>query len=150
MVPPSADAAPVLAGRTGKPGGDVAKLSAPPITTRTATAPALWNALPGVEKRRKVGDRGALIDQLWPAIEDLPDPELEPDAKRRSKQNEVIAMLRRPEGATVDEVARATGWQRHTVRGVFSGTLKKKLGLTLASAKEERGRVYRVDGPASV
>jgi len=54
------------------------------------------------------------------------------------------------EGATVDEVASATGWQRHTVRGVFSGTLKKKLGLTLASAKEERGRVYRVDGPASV
>ena len=48
------------------------------------------------------------------------------------------------------EVARATGWQRHTVRGVFSGTLKKKLGLTLASAKEERGRVYRVERPASV
>ena len=43
----------------------------------------------------------------------------------------------------VDEVASATGWQRHTVRGDFSGTLKKKLGLTLASAKEERGRVYR-------
>ena len=51
-------------------------------------------------------------------------------------------MLRLPEGATVDEVASVTGWQRHTVRGVFSGTLKKKLGLTLASAKEERGRVY--------
>ena len=110
---------------------------------------ALWNALPGVEKRRRVGHRAALIDQLWPAIEALPDPELEPDTKR-SKQDEVIAMLRRPEGATVDEVARATGWQRHTVRGVFSGTLKKKLGLTLASAKEERGRVYRVDEPASV
>jgi cytochrome c peroxidase len=43
----------------------------------------------------------------------------------------------------------ATGWQRHTVRGVFSGTLKKKLGLTLASAKEERGRVYRIAEPAS-
>jgi hypothetical protein len=42
-----------------------------------------------------------------------------------------------------------TGWQRHTVRGVFSGTLKKKLGLTLASAKEERGRVYRLAEPAS-
>jgi hypothetical protein len=36
---------------------------------------ALWNALPGVEKRRKVGDREALIDQLWSAIELLPDPE---------------------------------------------------------------------------
>jgi Protein of unknown function (DUF3489) len=111
---------------------------------------ALWNALPGVEKRRKVGDRAALIDQLWSAIEALPEPEPPSEAKRPSKQDGVIAMLRRPEGATVDEVASATGWQRHTVRGVFSGTLKKKLGLTLASAKEERGRVYRIDAPASV
>jgi Protein of unknown function (DUF3489) len=107
---------------------------------------ALWNALPGVEKRRKVGDRDALVEQLWSAIEALP----EPDAKRPSKQDEVIAMLRRPEGATVDEVVSATGWQRHTVRGVFSGTLKKKLALTLASAKEERGRVYRIAEPTRV
>jgi hypothetical protein len=108
---------------------------------------ALWNALPDVEKRRKVGDREALIDQLWSAIEMLPEPQ--PDAKRPSKQDEVIAMLRRPEGATIDEVVSATGWQRHTVRGVFSGTLKKKLGFTVASAKEERGRVYRIAEPAS-
>jgi hypothetical protein len=111
---------------------------------------ALWNALPGVEKRRKVGDREALIDELWAAIEALPDPEPETDAKRPSKQDEVIAMLRRSEGATINEVANATGWQRHTVRGVFSGTLKKKLGLTIASCKEERGRVYRINNPASV
>ena len=110
---------------------------------------ALWNALPGVEKQTKVGDRDRLIDQLWSAIELLPDPEPQSDPKRRSKQDAVIAMLRRPEGATVEEVARVTGWQRHTVRGVFSGTLKKKLGLSLASAKEERGRVYRIAEPAN-
>jgi hypothetical protein len=108
---------------------------------------ALWNALPDVEKRKKVGDRDALVDELWSTIETLPEPKS--DAKRPSKQDAVIAMLRRPEGATVDEVASATGWQRHTVRGVFSGTLKKKLGLTLASAKEERGRVYRIDASAN-
>jgi hypothetical protein len=108
---------------------------------------ALWNALPGVEKRKKLGDRAALIDQLWTAIEALPEPEPQSDAKRSSKQGEVIAMLRRPEGATVDEVATAMGWQRHTVRGLFSGTLKKKLGLTVASAQEERGRVYRIPAP---
>ena len=105
---------------------------------------ALWNALPGIEKRKKVGDRNTLIDQLWSAIERLPDPEPQPDLKRPSKQDVVIAMLRLPEGATVDEVASVTGWQRHTVRGVFSGTFKKKLGLTLTSAQEERGRVYRI------
>ena len=104
---------------------------------------ALWNALPGVERRKKVGDRDALIDQLWSAIEMLPEPR--PDAKRPSKQDAVIAMLQRPEGATVDEVAGAMGWQRHTVRGLFSGTLKKKLGMTLA--QEERGRVYRIATP---
>ena len=92
---------------------------------------ALWNALPGVDKRRKVGDRDALIDQLWSAIERLPDPESRADPKRPSKQDVVIAMLRQPEGATVDEVASVTDWHRHTVRGVFSGTLTKKLGLTL-------------------
>ena len=110
---------------------------------------ALWNALPGVEKQTKVGDRDRLIDQLWSAIEALPEPEPQSETKRPSKQDAVIAMLRRPGGATVEEVVRATGWQRHTVRGVFSGTLKKKLGLTLASAKEERGRVYRIAEPAS-
>ena len=110
---------------------------------------ALWNALPGVDKKRRVGNRKVLIDQLWSAIEMLPDSEPRADPKRPSKQDVVIAMLRQPEGATVDEVASVTGWQRHTVRGVFSGTLKKKLGLTLASAKEERGRVYRITEPAS-
>ena len=88
-----------------------------------------------------------MIDRLWAAIEALPDPDQQSDTKRRSKQDAVIAMLQRPEGATVDEVASAMSWQRHTVRGLFSGTLKKKLGLTLASATEERGRVYRIAAP---
>jgi Protein of unknown function (DUF3489) len=47
------------------------------------------------------------------------------------KQELVIAMLRQPEGATVDEVVSVIGWQRHTVRGVFSGTLKKNSGSSL-------------------
>ena len=126
------------------------ELQAAPLSGKRLLA--LWNALPGVEKRKKVGDRAALIAELWSAIEALPDPEPEPqsDAKRQSKQDAVIAMLRRPEGATVDEVASAMGWQRHTVRGLFSGTLKKKLGLTVASTKEERGRVYRIAEPAGL
>src|SRR5437764_15248237 len=122
------------------------ELHAAPLSAKRLLA--LWNAMPDVEKRKKVGDRAALMDQLWSAIEMLPDPEPRPDTKRPSKQDVVIAMLRQPEGATVEEVASVTGWQRHTVRGVFSGTLKKKLGLTLASAKEERGRVYRIAEPA--
>ena len=124
-----------------------AELHAAPLSDKRLLA--LWNALPGVEKRRKLSDRPALIDRLWSAIEALPDPEPQSNPRRPSKQDDVIAMLRRAEGATIEEVANATGWQRHTVRGVFSGTLKKKLGLTLASAKEERGRVYRIAEPPS-
>src|ERR1700721_4282061 len=52
---------------------------------------ALWNALPGVEKRKKVGDRDALIAQLWSAIETLPDPDQPSDTKPRSKQDAVVA-----------------------------------------------------------
>ena len=101
---------------------------------------ALWNGLPGAERLTKIGNREALVERLWSALEALPDPQ----PARASKQAEVIALLRRPEGATVDEVRAATGWQPHTVRGVFSGALKKKLGLAVVTAKEERGRVYRI------
>lgn len=60
-----------------------------------------------------------------------------------SKQARLIEMLRRPEGVTIDEIVKTLDWQAHTVRGAFSGALKKKLGLTIESEKEgERGRVY--------
>jgi hypothetical protein len=101
---------------------------------------ALWNGLPGVDRVHKVGDREVLIDRMWSALEALPDPR----PARSTKQAEVIGLLRRPEGVTVDEVRAATGWQPHTVRGVFSGALRKKLGLAIVGTKEERGRVYRI------
>ena len=62
-----------------------------------------------------------------------------------TKQAKLIAMLQRPAGATIAEIVEATGWQSHTVRGALAGALKKKLGLDVASAKEDqRGRVYRI------
>src|SRR6202521_6113123 len=79
------------------------ELHAAPLSGKRVLA--LWNALPGVEKRKQVGNSDALIDQIWSAIELLPDRERQPDAKRPSKQEVVIAMLRLPEEATVDEVA---------------------------------------------
>jgi len=54
-------------------------------------------------------------------------------------------MLRDPDGATLDDIVAATGWQKHTVRGALAGALKKKLGLAVTSEKVEgRGRVYRL------
>ena len=65
--------------------GSNEELHAAPLSAKRLLA--LWNALPGVEKRKKVGDRDALIDQLWSAIEMLPDPEPQPGPKRPSKQD---------------------------------------------------------------
>jgi len=54
-------------------------------------------------------------------------------------------MLEAPDGATIAEIAAATNWQPHTIRGAISGALKKRLGLTITSEKiADRGRVYRI------
>jgi hypothetical protein len=54
-------------------------------------------------------------------------------------------MLRAPDGATIEEIMAATGWQSHTVRGAMAGALKKKLGLEVTSEKvENRGRAYKL------
>ena len=83
-------------------------------------------------------------DASEPAAPAEPAPE---PVRRRSgtKQEAVIAMLRVEGGATIDEIVAATSWAGHTVRGFMSGALKKKLGLTITSAKvPERGRAYRI------
>ncbi|MEM5472918.1 DUF3489 domain-containing protein [Hoeflea sp. AS60] len=62
-----------------------------------------------------------------------------------TKQATLIAMLRAPDGATIEEIMAATNWQSHTVRGAMAGALKKKLGLEVTSEKVEgRGRVYKL------
>lgn len=76
---------------------------------------------------------------------DAPTPVAPRRIRENTKQATVIAMLRRPEGATIAQMASALEWQSHTVRGALAGALKKKLGLTLVSEKTEgQERVYRI------
>ena len=73
-------------------------------------------------------------------------PEQGRKTREGTKQALIIAMLGRPEGASIAEIAEASGWLHHTIRGMIAGSLRKKLGLAITSTKEdERGRIYRLD-----
>jgi hypothetical protein len=66
-------------------------------------------------------------------------------ARDGSKAAKILELLKRPEGATLAALMKATEWQAHSVRGFLSGSLRKKLGLTVTSAKGEDGeRTYSV------
>ena len=68
-----------------------------------------------------------------------------PTPRAGTKQATLIAMLRAPDGATMEAIIAATGWLPHTARGVMSGALGNKLGLVVTSGKEAGGaRVYRI------
>jgi hypothetical protein len=61
-----------------------------------------------------------------------------------SKLGKMIALLQRQDGATIAQMMKATGWQAHSVRGAMSGTIKKRLGLTITSDMVGSSRTYRI------
>jgi Protein of unknown function (DUF3489) len=92
-----------------------------------------------------------------------PPADTQPDAaetrtpRAGTKQARMIELLKRPEGATVEQIAAATGWQHHTIRGAISGALKKKLGLAVETTRNREvgpdktgakgsSTVYRITG----
>ena len=91
-----------------------------------------------------------VVVKTMAAIQTLTDtaaaPKL-PIPRAGTKQAQIIALLQRPQGASVAEIVGATGWQAHSVRGMISGALKKKLGLPITSEKVDgRGTVHRLHG----
>jgi Protein of unknown function (DUF3489) len=116
-----------------------------------AAAPAKRKAdgTPTPAKRGKAAKRKARATKA--ASADKPTP------RTGTKQAQMIDMLKRPEGATVEQIAAATGWQHHTIRGAISGALKKKLGLTVEAMRTREvgpnktgakgsSTVYRITG----
>ena len=78
-----------------------------------------------------------------PKAAEKPKSGTSPSVRKGTKQSLLIELLTAKDGATIDQIVKATGWQVHSVRGAISGALKKKLGLTVTSeVVEGRGRVY--------
>ena len=112
--------------RTSKTALPNAKPSSKPTPTRVTRS-----------QRTPVSTRATIM----PA---LPDPRSGPSG-HPSKQNACLTLLTRPNGATIEDLQSATGWQTHSIRGFLAGAVKKKLGLTLVSSKADGDvRRYRI------
>ena len=149
---------------------ELAKQSADWPITRFAD---IWNSFAGqvpfdaLKPVKKFTDRKTAVNRIWKAVQALTPaiaPQAAPDAPKKAKATKaatpkdatptardgskkaiVLEMLRRKEGATLAEIAKATDWQNHSIRGFISGGLGKKMGITVESFKSENGdRTYRV------
>jgi Protein of unknown function (DUF3489) len=116
-----------------------------------APAPATEADSAAKPARRRTKSKAKLAKSDKTAAADKPTP------RAGTKQALMIELLRRPEGATVEQIAAATGWQKHTIRGAISGALKKKLGLTVEATRTREvgpdksgakgsSTVYRITG----
>jgi predicted ArsR family transcriptional regulator len=104
-----------------------------------ADAPAPASEADGATKRAKgrpaKGKKARTTARATSEPEAGGEPSPKPTPRAGTKQAQMIEMLKRPEGATVEQIAEATGWQHHTIRGAISGALKKKLGLTVEATR---------------
>lgn len=109
----------------------------------TQSAKATKQASQKPSRRKKVGPKA-------PESPSASNVQAQPAAKRKgTKAEAVVALLRRKDGASLADLQKATGWQPHSVRGFLSGTVRKRMGLTLESRKSAEGeRRYVLTGAA--
>jgi hypothetical protein len=100
------------------------------------SAEAKSNERPGRANRSGAKKTAAVSARATKASSD----QVKPD----SKQDRIVALLQRPEGATLDVLVKETQWQKHSVRGFLAGTVRKKLKLPLLSEKIDGVRTYRI------
>ena len=121
------------------------------ITQQTETAPAAAPIETKVTKKDTAGARRANVAPAKAKAGKRATPKKKApksarnDAREGSKTAMILDLLKRPGGATAKELLKVTGWQPHSLRGFISGTVGKKLGLTVTSAKGEDGeRSYSI------
>ena len=101
--------------------------------------------MPGGPSRLLITEVGrAAIEQSPTPPAAGPPPSEADGGAPKGKIGAVVVLLKRPEGATLDEMMQATGWQAHSVRGAISGSIKKAMGFGVVSEKIDGVRVYRI------
>jgi len=106
------------------------------VTTTATEAMPVPTTLPPDDPEMEAAVAAA--EASWQAVQ------AKPRVRADSKQAQVIALLKRPQGSSIAEIMAITGWQAHSIRGLFAGTLKKR-GILVTSEKAEGGeRVYRI------
>lgn len=137
----------ILQAAADRPSGDIEPMPS------NVNAGVRQRVIDGLLKRKLIKFKGGYYRISSVGFEAIGKPGKadKPVTRTGTKQATIIEMLQRPSGTTIEEMAEATGWQRHTVRGAMSNALKKRLGLTITSSKDEgSARRYRiVDGSAS-
>jgi Protein of unknown function (DUF3489) len=113
---------------------DAPALEAAAPTTEADGAAALPKTKPAKRKGKAKATKAAPVGSE-PEAATGATPTAKPTPRAGTKQALMIDMLKRTEGATVEQIAAATGWQHHTIRGAISGALKKKLGLTVEATR---------------
>ena len=125
------------------------------ITNENAAAPATTTGEPPkATKKARVAKQGAHVAPAKgkPAKKPIkgrkaPKSQKKPAAREGSKTERILDLLKRKDGASLADLMKATDWQAHSVRGFISGTLNKKMGLTVISVKGEDGeRRYSIKG----
>ena len=115
-------------------------------TSQAAEKPKAGKKASAGQKRAHVEAAKGKAAKKAKAIKKAPKAaKKEGEAREGSKAATVLDLLRRPDGTTLAELLKATGWQAHSVRGFLSGTVRKKLGLSINSTKTDGGgRAYSV------
>ena len=120
----------------------------PKATKKATRAPRRAPVAPAKGKSGKKASRakkGAQAKKPAKGAKPAGKPKPAADARTGSKTSTILDLLKRPGGVTAKELMNVTGWQPHSVRGFLSGTVGKKMGLAVISAKRDDGeRTYSI------